>query len=48
MLEEQLKGYHLKGYAFPAHLDFSDDVFQNCVFKCDVGVKLQRLLPISF
>lgn len=48
MLEEQFKGYRLKGFAFQAHLDFSEDVFQNSVCRCNVRGKLQRLLPISF
>lgn len=47
MLEEQFKGYQLKGFAVQAHLDFSEDVLQNTVCKRDVRGKLQRLLPIS-
>lgn len=47
MLEEPFKGYQLKGFAFQAHLDFSEDVFQNRACKCNVRGKLQRLLPIS-
>lgn len=49
MLEEQFKGYKLKGFTFQAHLGFSEDVFQKiCVFKCNVRGKLQRLLSVSF
>lgn len=49
MLEEQFKGYQLKGFTFQAHLDFSDDVFQKIgVFKCHMRGKLQWLLSVSF